>query len=118
MVGVFEFVVCGLFKVSAVGIQFFFKAFDEREGIGGRTGKTGQHFSAQQNPDFFDVTFGNGISHRGLPVGSEGYLSVVPNTDYRCCLNFGLHEFVFVDGDNVWLGFLSSLFVACSRFPP
>lgn len=78
----------GAFHISAVAVEFFVKALEEREGVGGGAGETCEYFAILQLTDFAYVAFCYIVSHCRLAVTADGYVAVVFNGEDGGCVYF------------------------------
>ncbi|VGQ02680.1 hypothetical protein SB00610_05013 [Klebsiella quasipneumoniae subsp. similipneumoniae] len=69
--------------MALVHFQFTFKQFEQREGVGGATSETGNHFVVVQTTHFFHVALHYGVAQRGLAITGNNNMAVTANT-YNC----------------------------------
>jgi len=74
-----------LAQVATTSLQLRFKAIEERQRIGHRTGESGQYASARHRPNFDRSALHDRITHRHLTVPGHRNQRATANRDDSGC---------------------------------
>src|SRR6202166_5444643 len=82
-------VVRGLLQVAGMFLEFAFEPFEQSDGVGGRSGETGNNFIVVEPACFAGSMFHHVIAHGYLAIGNEHYFVVLTHAQnggsvHRC----------------------------------